>query len=283
MLFSEGPIGIPTPERPHVLTNGHLPVTLGHEFCGYIKTAPQDSGFREGQAVVVDPRMLCHSCYPCNRDKDNLCQKLGFLGYSGSDGGGGLSEFVAVDVDMLYAVPDNVSIDCAALVEPLAVAHHALKAPGIKLEGLDVLIIGGGPIGFALACALGAKNVKSITLSEPALNRRNQVKFLVDRVIDPRAEKVGDVCRQSTGGKGVEVVFDCAGVQVALENAIDSLVPGGTLAIVAIWEKPVSMSFSEEIYQHLADLLCADDDPAVSRTSQRNQDSELLLLQQGGL
>jgi threonine dehydrogenase-like Zn-dependent dehydrogenase len=166
---------------------------------------------------------------------------LGFLGFSGDEGGGGLSEFVALDERMLYPLPDTVSIDFAALIEPLAVAHHAIKTINTKIEGLDVLIVGGGPVGYALACALRAENVKSILVSEPTLKRRDQAKAVVDKVIDPRSENVGEVCRSFTGGKGADLVFDCAGIQVGLDAAFDAIVRGGYFVNVAVWETPVKI------------------------------------------
>lgn len=154
-------------------------------------------------------------------------------------GGGGLSEFVAVDEDMLHPLPDNVSVEYAAIIEPLAVAYHAIKTTPV-LEGLDILILGGGPIGLAIALVLQAENVKSISISEPTAARKVQAKDVADRVIDPKSEKVGDVIREATGGKGADIVFDCAGVAAGLDAAFDAVVHGGTYINVAIWEKPVS-------------------------------------------
>ncbi len=238
-------MGIPTPDRPHPLTGGHIPVTLGHEFCGRIKTAPSGSRLKEGQAVMVDPHIVCGNCHSCTTGKDHLCHQLAFMGSSGPEGGGGLSEFAAVDEHMLYPLPDNVSLQNAALIEPLVVAHHVVKAAGVKLEGLDVLIVGGGPIGYAMTSVLRAQSVKRILMSEPTVKRREQARDLVERVIDPRTESVGDTCRGLTSGKGVDVVFDCAGIQAGLEAALDALAYGGTFVNVAMWEKPVNQSVPE--------------------------------------
>jgi len=212
---------------------------MGHEFCGHVRSAPAGSKFREGQAVMADPRILCAKCHFCSKGQDHTCDQIGFLGISGGEGGGGLSEFVAIDEDMLYALPENVSIDFAALIEPLAVAHHAIKTINSKLEGLDILIIGAGPVGYALACVLRAENVKSIIVSEPTIKRKEQAKAVVDKIIDPTSENVGEACRSFTGGKGADVTFDCAGIQVGLEAAFDAIVRGGYFVNIAVWEKPV--------------------------------------------
>lgn len=168
------------------------------------------------------------------------------LGCTSNPGGGGLSEFVAVDEDMLYPLPDNVSLDFAAIIEPLTVAYHAIKTVP-TLQGLDVLILGGGPIGLAVALVLKAENVKSVSISEPASARKAHAKSLADRVIDPTSVKVGDVLREATGGKGVDIVFDCAGVPAGLDAAFDSLTHKGSYVNVALWEKPVSVRPSSGI------------------------------------
>ncbi|KIX07220.1 chlorophyll synthesis pathway protein BchC [Rhinocladiella mackenziei CBS 650.93] len=241
--YVAGPLGIPTPERPHALTGGYIPITLGHEFCGRIKSAPEGSKLEVGQAVMADPHVVCRECLPCLSGNDHMCHKLAFLGCSGCRGGGGLSEFVAVEEGHLHPLPGNVSLESAAVIEPVAVGYHAAKAARVKLEGLDVLIVGGGPIGIAMISVLKAQRVKSILLSEPTAKRWEHAKDMVDRVIDPKTEDVGGVCRQLTGGKGVDVVFDCAGVQPGLEAGFDALARGGTFVNIAMWEKPLMIEF----------------------------------------
>ena len=191
---------------------------------------------------MIDPRLLCHKCHSCKAGNDHTCEMLGFMGINGPAGGGGLSEFVAVDEDMIYPLPSNVSVDFAALIEPLAVAYHALRVANIKLKGLDTLVIGGGPVGYAVASALKAENVKSVLISEPTVKRRDQAKDLVDKIFDPKSDDVVEGCQQFTGGKGVDVVFDCAGVQAGLQASFGALVRGGTYVNVAVWETPVRRS-----------------------------------------
>ena len=171
---------------------------------------------------------------------DHLCPNLAFLGAS-SLGGGGLSEFAAVDEEYLHELPPNVQLENAAVIEPLVVASHVVNLVGRSLSGLDILIVGGGPIGIALACLLKSQGAGFIILSEPATRRRDQAidLQLMQKVVDPSAENIGEVCRQVTGGKGVDVVFDCAGIQAALESALDAIAYGGTYVNVAMWEKPV--------------------------------------------
>jgi threonine dehydrogenase-like Zn-dependent dehydrogenase len=251
------------------------PIILGHEFCGRLKSVPEGSNLKVGQAVMVDPHCVCHQCLSCKSGNDHTCQKLAFLGGSNKLGGG-LSEFVAVEEAHCLLLPENVSLDYAAVIEPLVVCHHAAKVAGVKLEGLDVLILGGGPVGCALISILKAHKVGRILLSEPTAKRKEQNKDSVDRIIDPRSENVGDICRELTGGKGVDVVFDCAGVQPGLDAGFDALKRGGTFVNVAVWEKPVSSTVAERCFTLTR---AADPDPIRALLLQRDQHPKLLLLQ----
>lgn len=217
--------------------------TLGHEFCGRVASAPAGSSLKVGQAVMVDPRVTCRRCDSCQTGKDNMCHKLIFLGGPGSAGGGGLSEYAVIDQRHVHPLPDNVSLDFAALIEPLTVGHHAVKAAGISLEGRDVLVLGGGPVGLALLPTLRAQRPRSIFLSEPTATRANNAHGVVDKVINPISENVGDSCRNFTNGKGVDVVFDCAGVPQALAGGIDALIRCGSYVNMAVWDKQVRLKW----------------------------------------
>jgi (R,R)-butanediol dehydrogenase/meso-butanediol dehydrogenase/diacetyl reductase len=222
---------------------------MGHEFCGRIKYAPKGSAYREGQGVVVDPRLLCRSCTPCVTGVDHCCLKIGFLGYSGR--GGGFSEVVAVDSNMLHAIPDNVSIADVAIAEPLATAHHAVKAAGIhNLGNANTLVIGGGPVGLMLILALRAQGAKHIAVSEPTSARREHLKDMADLVINPLEQDVSAVCKESTQGLGPDVVFDCAGVPQSIETAFKAIRIGGIHVNVAVWEKPVCLRTTLMLDQH---------------------------------
>lgn len=274
LLIKTGPLMTPIVDPE---TGEARPASLGHEFCGRLKSVPTGSQLEVGQAVMVDPHCICHQCACCTSGSDNLCQKLGFLGGT-PNLGGGLSEFVAVEERHCHALPDNVDLENAAVIEPMVVCHHAAKAAGVKLEGLDVLILGGGPVGTALISILKAHLVGKIFLSEPTAKRKEQNKDSVDITIDPKTENVGDVCRKLTGGKGVDVVFDCAGVQVGLEAGFDAVKHAGVFVNVAVWEKPVCLRQNPMTPD--TDI-AIDTDPVLRILAKRNQRQELLCVHRG--
>jgi len=145
---------------------------------------------------------------------------------------------------MCYALPDSVPLEIAALIEPLTVAYHALAVSGIKdFNDRSVLILGGGPVGIAVIMCLRAQGVGTVIVSEPTLKRREQNAAFADAVLDPLNESVGDRCREMTAGNGVDVVFDCAGIQPGLNAGMDALVFRGTYVNVAGWEKPFVVPF----------------------------------------
>ncbi len=131
--FLEGPIFTPPPGNPHVLSHEAAPVTLGHEFSGTVEELGEGvTGLAVGDSVVVEPYIVCNECGPCLSGHYNLCTKLGFIGLAG--GGGGLSEKIVVDTRWVHPVGD-IPLDEAALIEPLAVAYHAVGRSGRQSRG----------------------------------------------------------------------------------------------------------------------------------------------------
>jgi (R,R)-butanediol dehydrogenase/meso-butanediol dehydrogenase/diacetyl reductase len=150
--------------------------------------------------------------------------------------GGGFGEVVAVEEHMLYPLGE-IPLEYAAVIEPLAVVQHAVVESGItRWKDKTVLVLGGGPIGFALLLVLRAHGATNVVVSEPASLRRQQVSEYAQAVIDPTKEHVGDKCRELTDGRGVDVVFDCAGVPIALEAGCDAIKNSGLYMMVAVWE-----------------------------------------------
>ncbi|CAO2654538.1 Nn.00g112710.m01.CDS01 [Neocucurbitaria sp. VM-36] len=249
--YLKGPLIIPAKEKPHEFTQETLPVTLGHEFCGKIRWVPAGSKLQVGQPVMVDPRLYCTSCLQCTNARTNMCRQWGFLGLSGA--GGGLSETVAVDARACHVLSERVNLRFAALIEPLTVARHALKSSGFKsFETLNILVLGGGPVGLAVTLDLKLHETGQIIVSEPSSIRRTQVAKHCNVALDPMDTRVADECRKRTGGAGVDVVFDCAGVMPALKSGFDALAHRGTYINVAGWESPLTVPME---FFHLKEIM----------------------------
>ncbi|KAI0411429.1 GroES-like protein [Xylaria grammica] len=232
-----GPNFCPTSRHP--ITGEAIPVTLGHEFSGVIKDiGPGVTGFKVGQTCAVQPTIYCGRCAACESGAENVCHDGGFIGLSGW--GGGLSEAVCVNATNVFPLPEDLPLETGALVEPLAVAWHALSAAPEIGPDSTVLIIGGGPIGLAMILCLKAKGVEAIIMSEIATSRQNFAKqFGATQVVNPLSDDVTKAVRDLSNGRGVDVSFDCAGVPASIKSACTAVKAKGTVVNLAIWEKEV--------------------------------------------
>ncbi|MCJ1411174.1 hypothetical protein MMC19_005262 [Ptychographa xylographoides] len=250
------------PITPHPITGESVPLTLGHEFSGVVEEVGEGvTDMRVGQRVVVQPIIYDGTCFACKSGYINCCDKNGFVGLSGW--GGGLAEHIVLPRSTVFAIPDNVSLEVGALVEPLAVAWHAVNISPYK-QGDSVLVLGGGPIGLAVVQCLRARGCEKIIVSEVAGRRREFAKqfgahFALNPMTDDVVTRVRDIC----GGQGANLAFDAAGVQAGLDQAILAIRARGTLVNIAVWEKaaslhPNNLVFRERSYMGVATYVEGD-------------------------
>lgn len=260
--FLGGPSICPT--SPHPITGETVPLTFGHEFSGTIEELGEgvSDKFKLGARVCVQPIIYCGDCGACKEGIPNCCYSNGFVGLSGW--GGGLAEHLVVPEYCVMSIPDNVSLEVAALVEPLAVGWHAVKMSPFK-PGDSVLILGGGPIGLSVIQALKARGGDGkIIVSEVSSKRKEYAKeFGATHILDPRNDDVVARCRELCDNQGVHCVFDAAGVQAGLDQAIHATRARGTIVNIAVWEKPVQifpndLVFKERKYLGVATYVLGD-------------------------
>lgn len=230
----------PTLTTPGPLSGETLPVTLGHEFSGTIVElgADTDGRFAVGQNVCVEPVMSCRregSCWPCHEGFHNLCPLVNSIGIGGW--GGGLSEIVCVDQNTVHILPEGISLEVGACLEPLAVAWHAVKRSGYK-EGDTALILGAGPIGLFLLKVLRAIDPNSIiVVSEPAALRLEVAsQHGATITANPLESDIPSIITKATNGKGIDHAFDAAGVQSGIDLSLKCVRPRGSVMLVALWE-----------------------------------------------
>ncbi|KAF2717792.1 GroES-like protein [Polychaeton citri CBS 116435] len=231
--YTGGPSLCPT--SPHPITGEKVPLTMGHEFSGIVEEVGDgvSSDYKIGDRVCVRPTIYDGTCGACEMGLVNCCYSNGFVGLSGW--GGGFSQHCVLPEYCVTKLPDNVSLDIAALVEPLAVGWHAVQATPIKTTD-SALILGGGPIGLAVIQALRAKGVNNIIVSEmSAMRKKFASDFGAHHVLDPRQDDIVASCRALCDGQGVHVVFDAAGVQAGLDAACEALRARGTIVNIAVW------------------------------------------------
>ncbi len=147
------------------------PITQGHEVSGQIEKIGEGvEGFTVGQKVTIQPQVVCGKCWPCRHGKYNLCEELKVMGFQTT---GVASHYFAVDAKKVTPLPETMSFDEGAMIEPLAVAVHAVRRAG-DVEGKDICVLGAGPIGILVAQVakgLGARKVMVTDVSDVRLKK----------------------------------------------------------------------------------------------------------------
>ena len=240
--YLEGPIFIPPRGAPHPITGAELPVVMGHEFAGVVSAVGSGvSGVAEGDKVVVEPYYVCGECAACTAGRYNICRKLGFIGLAGADGG--FAEKCVVDQRWIHPLGE-LPTDVGALVEPLAVAYHAVRLSALKPGGTAV-VFGAGPIGLVTAASLKAVGAGQVISVEMAAARKAKASVAgADVVLDPTETNVHDAAR-AHWGRSADVRSSAPASTPCSASAIASVRPGGTVVNVAIWGHPATVQMND--------------------------------------
>lgn len=245
--YAAGPIFIPA-EQPHPLTGVQAPVILGHEFSGdVIEVGSEVTRVKVGDRVCVEPIISCGRCPACIAGKYNLCSTIAFHGISSPDGGA-FSEITMANDTMVHKIPDSMSYEQGAMVEPAAMVVHAVRRSDLRL-GDSAAVFGAGPIGLLLIQAIKAAGASEIIAVESSSARRAYaLKVGATRAIDPTAESSVEAIRTITAG-GVNVSFDASGAQAALRDAISSTTFDGQVVVVSVWERKAEVNINDFVFQ----------------------------------
>jgi (R,R)-butanediol dehydrogenase / meso-butanediol dehydrogenase / diacetyl reductase len=225
--------------EPHSLTGAQLPQILGHEFSGEVVAVGCDvTAARVGDRVSIMPLFFCGTCPACVAGRQQICTRLGAVGYNWP--WGGMGEYATVAEHQVARLPDSMTDAQGALVEPTAVAIHAVSSAPVR-PGDAVLVTGGGPIGQLVALSCIAAGAGAVYVSEPNETRRAHAGRLgLTGVIDPSASDVMTQLGDDVPD-GVDVAIECAGNARALEACIAAVRPGGTVVQTALHPKPVQI------------------------------------------
>jgi len=213
---------------------------MGHEFSGAVAAVGDGvEGWSSGDRVCVLPATACGKCPSCLAGQEHLCGEAMLRGHGLGARPGAFAERVVVDPDSLFRLPDSVSEEHGALVEPLAVGVH-----GVRRADLDpadpVVVLGAGPIGVMTALALRATGSARVVVVEPGDSRRQRIESLGFTAIS--LEGVHEAMIEALGGELPAGVFECAGHESGLGLALELVRPAGVIVALGVLEEPVPVN-----------------------------------------
>jgi 2-desacetyl-2-hydroxyethyl bacteriochlorophyllide A dehydrogenase len=223
------------------------PMVQGHEYGGeVVKVGSAVKAFKPGMKATARPHLVCGECPPCKRGAYNICQNLRVEGCAGPEGSA--QEYFIIPEERAVAIPDGVTYDQVAMIEPIAVGAHSTKRPG-SLIGKNVVVTGAGTIGNLVAqfaVARGAKKVLITDLVDSKLEIARQCG--VNETANLSKEDFSAAVQRAFGKEGFQVGFEAAGVQSALTEMIAGVENGGTVIIIGVYVKNpvVNMGFLGE-------------------------------------
>jgi (R,R)-butanediol dehydrogenase/meso-butanediol dehydrogenase/diacetyl reductase len=231
--YTNGPQYIP--KKPHPLTGTTSPLILGHEFSGEIvELGPGVMDWKTGERVVIMPAIYCGKCYYCQRGLQHQCIMCGASGLSWY--WGGLSEYTVVKDYELVRMPDALTFEEGALIEPATVAVYSVDRGGIGL-GDKVFVTGGGPIGCLSVMAVKAAGVLDIFMTAKRPGRLKFAKQLdiATSVFNPFEDvEYTNHILDATNGIGVDAAIECTGKEAAINDCFKVLKRRGTYIQVGL-------------------------------------------------
>lgn len=222
--YSHGRIGKYVVDKPFI---------LGHECAGDIAAIGSNvQRFQVGDRVAVEPGVTCGRCDSCKEGRYNLCPDVEFLATPPFDGA--FVQYIKIREDFVFAIPDELSYEEAALVEPFSVGIHAANRTGLQ-PGSTVAIMGMGPVGLMAVAAAKAYGAAKIIVTDLEPLRLEAAKQMgATHIINIREQDPLEEIKRITSGKGVDVAWETAGNPKALQSALGSLRRGGKLAVVGL-------------------------------------------------
>lgn len=210
----------------------NMPLIIGHEFAGCVcETGEGVSDDWIGKRVAIFPLIPCKKCSQCIKHNYEMCEKYNYLG---SRCNGGMAEYVCVPKWNLLEIPDSVSYEQAAMMEPMAVATHAMRRIKIS-EGDTVVVSGLGTIGMLLTMFLHDAKIKNLILlgnKDIQKNIAARIGIAKENFCDIREMDPYDFIMNRSEGKGADVFYECVGNNSSINMALKSIASSGRICFV---------------------------------------------------
>jgi L-iditol 2-dehydrogenase len=213
------------------------PYRPGHEVVGVVEQVADDvTDLAAGDRVVLEPNLTCGECPQCRDGRYNICRNLAVFGCQTP---GGMADVFVVAPDRLHRIPDGMSDELAALVEPLATPVHAVRRAGVR-AGSRVAVLGAGPIGLLVLVAAKAAGAEVVVVTDVLPEKLDRARRLgADEAL--RADAPDLVDRAAAVLQGADVVFDCVASAGSMAQAVELVDKGGTVMVVGIAPGPTSI------------------------------------------
>ncbi|NEU31029.1 alcohol dehydrogenase catalytic domain-containing protein [bacterium LRH843] len=223
------------------------PLIMGHELSGVVALTNDAGDVEVGDRVTINPLIRCGTCHPCLEGNSHVCRNLGLVGI---DTDGGFAEFVKVSSEKVVKIPDELSLETASLIEPLAVTVHAVRKSEFK-AGDNVVVIGGGPIGMLTAMTARLAGAQKVMIIEVSKNRQvfaREQGFTVIDALDNPTKKV----LEYTNGRGADIVYEVAGVKQTALLSTELVKITGQVVIVSVFKEPVNVDLQGLNFRELS-------------------------------
>jgi L-iditol 2-dehydrogenase len=210
----------------------------GHEFSGEIvETGERVTALAIGDRVTVMPQLVCGACHPCTHGSYHICSELKVIGCQAD---GAAREFIPVDQNLVVKLPEDMSFDHGALVEPVAVGVHAVRRL-CDVSGMNVLVLGAGPIGNLAAQAAKGLGAAAVMITDVSSFRLEKARDCgITQVVNVADEPLEDRLDSAFGPDRADAILECVGIQDTIEQAVGLARKGTDIIVVGVFaERPI--------------------------------------------
>lgn len=215
------------------------PVVQGHEYSGVVMAVGSEvTVCKPGDHITARPQLVCGKCNPCKREQYNVCEHLRVQAFQAD---GAAQDFFVVDDDRVAKLPEGMSLDYGAMIEPSAVGAHASNRTDVK--GKNVVVSGAGTIGNLIAqfcIARGAKNVLITDVSDLRLAKARECG--IKHTLNITKKTLKEAAQELFGEEGYQVGFEVAGVEVSIRSLMETIEKGSDIVVVAVFAKDPALS-----------------------------------------
>lgn len=218
------------------------PIVQGHEYSGEVVAIGEKvTQVKPGDKATARPQIVCNTCMPCKRGDYNVCSKLKVQGFQTN---GCAQDYFVIPEDRIIKVPQEMSFEAAAIIEPAAVGAHSTNKPG-RIKGENVIVFGAGTIGNIVAQFARARGAKKVLISDYSTFRLDKARECgIEFTNNPSEEDFNTAVNRVFGLEGFSIAFEAAGAEEPVVKAVENIENGGEIIILGVFDKPAGIHMS---------------------------------------